>query len=210
VRPITKPGGTIIPCSALLEDWAEVLTPEGRERYEELRGRFERDFAALHFTYERARSASDRGDFEAARQLLEAAHEFVIGLAPERERMLRDLARYTRMLGAIAALPPLRPAQFQLPELATLASAGWLAHHFLVTVPERLRLRLGILRRSHPIVLRALRGASLHTPTHGPLPLNWARIDAARADWSTLDRESLQSFGSLLTTLFAAQQAPSG
>lgn len=193
--------------SALLEDWAEVLAPEGRQRYEELRQRFEREFAASHFTYERARSACDRGDFESARRLLEAGHEFVTGLAPERERMLRDLARYTRMLGAIAALPPLRPTQFQLRELATLARAGWLVHHLLATVPERLRLRLGILRRSQAIVVKVLQGAAHQAPADGARQLNWARIDAARADWSTLDRESLESFGSLVTTLLAAQPA---
>jgi hypothetical protein len=103
------------------------------------------------------------------------------------------------MLSAVAPLPALKPAQFQLPELATLAGLGSLLHPFLVTVPERLRLRLRILRRGQAIVLSTLTGGV----QEGARDPDWGRIDAARADWSTLDRESLVSFGSLVTALLA-------
>lgn len=192
--------------AAWLADWEVMLTPAGRAHYEDLRERFAREFEASHFTYQRARAASERGDIEAASRLLEAGHEFVAALAPDRERLLRDLARYTRMLGAVAPLPPLRPGQFQLRELAMLAGLGWFVHHFLATVPERLRLRLGILRRGRGMVLRVLPGPRLKL--RGSLDLSyWERIDAARADWSTLDRESLASFRCLLTMLLGGRPA---
>jgi hypothetical protein len=186
-----------------LADWEEMLTTAGRQRFEELRERFARELAASQFTYQRARAASDRGDFELAARLLEAGHEFVATLAPDRERLVHELSRYTRMLSAVAPLPPLRPAQFQLPELATLAGLGWLLHPFLVTVPERLRLRLRILRRGQVMVLRALPRSAWNAAALGAP--DWQRIDAARADWSTLDRESLTSFGSLVTGLLASE-----
>jgi hypothetical protein len=188
-----------------LADWEEMLTPAGRQRFEELRERFARELAASQFTYQRARAASDGGDFELAARLLDAGHEFVGSLAPDRERLVHELSRYTRMLSAVAPLPPLRPAQFQLPELAALAGLGWLLHPFLVTVPERLRLRLHILRRGQVIVLRALPRGGWNGGRLGAT--DWQRIDAARADWSTLDRESLMSFGSLVTALLASGRA---
>lgn len=190
--------------TAWLADWEEMLTPAGREHYEELRGRFARELEVSHFAYQRARAASESGDAEAAARLLEADHEFMAALAPDRERLLRDLDRYTRMLSAIAPLPPLRPGQFRLRELAMLAGLGWFVHHFLATVPERLRLRLGILRRGRTLVLRVL--PAVRPRPSGSLELSdWERIDAARADWSTLDRESLAAFRCLLTMLLAAR-----
>ena len=181
--------------TAWLEDWREILTPDGQRRYEELRERFERECAASEFTYRRARAAADRGDLDAARRLLEADQEFVTALAPDRDRLLRDLARYARMVGAGAPLPPLKPAQFQLRRLAALAALGWLAHQFLATVPERQRLRLTILRRGQAMVLRAIPPAATEEA------VDWERIHAAHADWSTLDREALESFRSLVTAL---------
>lgn len=192
--------------AAWLADWEEMLSPEGRQHYEELRERFAREFAASHFTYRRARAAFDRGDLDSAAQLLEAGQEFVAALAPDRDHLLRTLGRYTRMLGAVAPLPPLRPAQFQLRELSTLAGFGWLAHQFLATVPERLTLRLGILRRGQATVLRVLNGAGRSRPGTNLSIADWHRIDAARADWSTLDHESLASFGSLVTALTPAER----
>jgi hypothetical protein len=182
-----------------LADWEEMLTPAGRQRFEELRERFARELAASQFTYQRAKAASDRGEYDLATRLLEAGHEYVATLAPDRERLVRELSRYTRMLSAVAPLPPLRPAQFELPELATLAGLGSLVHPFLVTAPERLRLRLSILRRGQAIVLRALPRGGQSGSRLGAT--DWQRVDAARADWSTLDRESLTSFGSLVTAL---------
>lgn len=140
---------------------------------------------------------------KSAERLLDAGWEFVSALAPERERLLRDLVRYTRMLGAVAPLPPLRPAQFKLRGLATLAGLGWLAHQFLVTVPERATLRLQILRRGRQLVLRAIPCGDARR-ARGRAP-EWVRIDAAQADWSTLDRESLASFGSVVTALSASR-----
>lgn len=64
---------------------------------------------------------------------------------------------------------------------------------FLATVPERLKLRLGILRRGLAVVLRVLPGAGRRQPGARLCVPGWERIDAARADWSILDRESLLS-----------------
>jgi hypothetical protein len=183
--------------TAWLADWEELLTPEGRQRYDELRERFERESAASQFTYARAREAAERGDHEAATRLLEAGGEFVATLAPDRDKLLEDLTRYTRMLGAVAPLPPLRPAQFQLREVSALAGAGWIAHHFLATVPERVRLRLGILRRSRRVVLRTL-PSGLQRSSSGVSAADWSRVEAARSDWSTLDRMCLEHLLSFL------------
>jgi hypothetical protein len=187
--------------SAWLPDWEDILTPAGQQRYEELQERFGHEVAASRFTFERARAAFEKGETEVASRLLEAGYEYVAALALDRERLLRTLARHARMMGAVAPLPPLRPGQFQLRELATLAGLGWLVHQVLATVPERSRLRLDILRRGQTMALRVLLGAA-HGATAARIDSShWVRIDAAHNDWCTIDRESLASLGSVLSTL---------
>jgi hypothetical protein len=105
------------------------------------------------------------------------------------------------MMGAVARLRPLRPGQFELRELATLAGLGWLVHQVLATVPERSRLRLGILRRGQAMALRTLLGAAHRTAGARIDRSHWMRIDAAHNDWPTIDSEPLASFGALLRAL---------
>jgi hypothetical protein len=106
-------------------------------------------------------------------------------------RLLRTLARHARMMGAVA----------RLRELATLAGLGWLVHQVLATVPERSRLRLGILRRGQAMALRTLLGAAHRTAGARIDRSHWMRIDAAHNDWPTIDSEPLASFGALLRAL---------
>lgn len=187
--------------SAWLPDWEDILTPAGQQRYEELQERFAHEVAASRFTFERARAAFERGETEFASRLMEAGHEFMETVALDRERLLRTLARHARMMGAIAPLPPLRPGQFQLRELTALAGLGWLVHQVLATVPERARLRLGLLRRGQTLALRVLLGAAHGTTGARIDSSDWVRIEAAHDDWATIDRESLASLGSLVRTL---------
>lgn len=178
--------------TSLVVDWQEVVTPEGRRAYEELRARFANERAALDLTCDRA--AESRRAEEAA-QLLAAGYSFLEHVVRERRMLLENIGRYSRMVGAIAPVPPLRPGDFQLRQLVTLAGVGAVFHHLLITMPERLRLRVLILRGGLGVVLRAYaRGAR---PEH----TDWKLVATARADWNTLNAETLDSFRALVTSV---------
>ena len=186
--------------AAINRDWDKVLTPAGQRAYEELRGRFGRERAAIDLSYDRADQARRTGDRQEAARLLQVGYEYLAQIAPDRERLLDGLKLYSRMCAAIVPLPPLRPTAFKLPELATLAGLGVLAHHLLVTIPDRFRLRLELLRRGLGLSLRALfRGAQPQTAAS--LESHWGRVLAARSDFHTISDETLESFAALVSAL---------
>jgi hypothetical protein len=184
--------------TSLTVDWTEVVSPAGRRAYEELRSRFANERAALDFTCDRA--AESRRAEEAA-QLLAAGYSFLEHVVVERRRLLENMARYSRMIGAIAPVPHLRPGDFELRQLMTLAGVGAVAHHLLVTMPERLRLRIFILRNGLSVVLRAYARGSR------PERTDWQLVAAARADWNTLNAETLDSFRALVTSVVLPSEA---
>ncbi len=116
-------------------------------------------------------------------------------LAEDRQQLLVSMARYSRMVTALMPLPPLSAGAFRLRSIRTLAGLSAVAHHLLVTVPERFRLRLIVLRRGFLIVLRAL---AQRRPETAP---RWAFVIDALADWHTLDAETLESFRALVTAV---------
>jgi hypothetical protein len=184
--------------TSLVVDWAEVVSPAGRRAYEDLRARFASERAALDLTCDRA--AESRRTEEAA-QLLAAGYSFLEHVVVERRLLLENMARYSRMVGAIAPVPPLRPGDFHLRQLVTLAGVGAIVHHLVVTMPERLRLRVLILRTGLGVVLRAYaRGTRRRDP-------DWKLVATARADWNTLNAETLDSFRALVTSVVLPSEA---
>jgi hypothetical protein len=186
--------------ASINKDWEAILTPAGRRAWGELRERFDREKAAIEFSYLKAERAHDEGDAEEAGRLLSVGYDYLAVIAPDRERLLEGLKLYSRMCAAIVPLPPLRPMAFRLPQLVTLAGLGLLAHHLLVTIPDRFRLRLELLRRGLGIALRALLQGG-QRERHGRLDPDWAKVLAARTDFHTVSEETLESFAALVTAL---------
>jgi hypothetical protein len=181
-------------------DWEAILTPGGLRAYEDLKDRFDREKAAIDFSYAKAEAARDDGDVQEAGRLLAVGYDYLALVAPDRETLLDGLKLYSRMCAAIVALPPLRPTAFRLPQLVTLAGLGVLGHHLLVTIPDRFRLRLELLRRGLGIALVVLlRGT--HRERGGRLDPDWARVLAARTDFHTISEETIESFGALVSAL---------
>ena len=181
------------------QDWETLLTPAGLRAYEDLRDRFDRERAAIDLSYVKAEEARDGGDVEEAGRLLAVGYDYLSLVAPDRERLLDGLKLYSRMCAAIVPLPPLRPTAFRLPQLVTLAGLGMIAHHLLVTIPDRFRLRLELLRRGLGIALRALlRGTHARS---GQLDPDWAKVLAARTDFHTISEETIESFAALVSAL---------
>lgn len=186
--------------ASISQDWDQVLTPAGRRAWEELRERFDREKAAIDLSYVQAERLKDEGDVGEAERLLAVGYDYLAVVAPDRERLLEGLKLYSRMCAAIVPLPPLRPMAFRLPQLVTLAGLGLVAHHLLVTIPDRFRLRLELLRRGLGIALRALLQGG-QRERHGRLDPDWAKVLAARTDFHTISEETLESFAALVTAL---------
>ena len=188
----------------VLRDWDLVLTPKARVELERARNRVGAQLDLVDLTYSQARAARDLGSHEEALRLLDVGCDLIEGYCPTMLRAIAAMSVLSRMVAAMAPPRPLRPAAFQLRELAQLARLNAFLHHFLVTSIERFRLRLTILSRGFStlvrIVLRSTRRAHDGAEAlHAELP----RLEAARADVRTLSDESLDALRMLLEGLAA-------
>ena len=175
-------------------DWRRLITPARRRELARVRERLGMDGAVVDLSLGRAVELAAAGDHEEAVRLLVGAYVIVAQAATDRAELLRCMARYSRMLTCLMPLPPVAPSAFRLRSLVTMAGVGALAHYLLVTVPERLRLRLLVLRCGGSLLLRAVARAGARGG-----PPRWDVVAAAQADWHTIDEEAVESFRALLT-----------
>lgn len=187
------------------EEWSTVLSPAGRQAFAHLHEMWRLEEDLVDWSYERAANAS--AERVEALRLLAASYDYLAALVPDRTDRLKRMALYSRLVLAIAPLPPVRPSRFRLSGVAAAARLGVMAHHFLVATGERFRLRLFVLRQGFRLVLRTLLDTQRRLEAEDARA-EWDRILAARHDFRRLDDETIESCRVLVAALGTLSVAP--
>jgi hypothetical protein len=188
-------------------DWELLLTPRGERTFHAMEKRVHAELALADFALGRAAEARQLGSTEEAIQLLDTGCNIIKWFAPSMGKALAGMAVFSRMVSAMAPVAPLRPRDFQLTQLASLAYLNRLIHQFLVTTAERFRLRVYMLRRGFDIAMHFLFQARVRIEGREPsVEAAWDAVAALRHDFGTLTEESLESFRVLLTSLAAERK----
>ena len=188
-------------------DWQLLLTPRGNNVYRTIEGRVEGEMALANLTYEEAFSVRALGSVDEAKHLLDVGYRVIERFSPSMLQLLTTMARFSRMVSAMAPVTPLRPKDFRLTELASLAYLNGLIHQFLVSTSERFRLRIYILGQSFGLATRSLLRSTERIAADDPeAEREWEQVDAIRQDFDTLTRDSLDTLRVLLTTLAAEKR----
>jgi len=185
-------------------DWEMLLTPRGEKVYGAIEGKVRAEIGMADLSFEHALVYRQLGTTEEAIRLLDVGYRVIEKFAPDMLRLLAAMATFSRMVSAIAPVQPLRPKNFRLVQVASLAYLHGMLHQFLVSASERYRLKLYILGRSFGLATRFLL-KSIQTLGEGAAAKEadreWEQIDAIRADFQTLTDESLDSLRVLLTAM---------
>lgn len=188
-------------------DWQLLLTPRGESVYRTIEGRAESEMAVANLTYDEAFSVKELGSVEEAKHLLDVGYRVIERFSPSMLQLLAAMARFSRMVSAMAPVTPLRPRDFRLTELASLAYLNGLVHQFLVSTSERFRLRVYILGQSFGLATRSLLRSTQRIVADEPeAEREWEQVDAIRQDFDTLTRDSLDTLRVLLTSLSAEKR----
>src|SRR5262245_7810715 len=115
--------------AAVWRDWELLLTPRGARAYQEIEERVQADLAVADLTLRRALEARRLGSTSEALQLLDAGYEMIEGFAPNMRSLLAHMSTFSRMVAAMAPLPPLSPRDFRLTQLVRLAYVSGALHH---------------------------------------------------------------------------------
>ena len=191
---------------AIERDWEMMLTAKGRGAIEALELQVLCDGAAVESARIGALSARERADFAQATRLAGLAYRAVEEATPDRLKRLRAMGVCIRMATAILPVPALKPRNFKLTQLASLAGLSKFIHHLLVSTGERFLLRLYVLGLGYRIITRSLSGASTNVKNEVGDVWAWDIFDRATADWSTLEKEHIESFRVFVLSLTAEKR----
>lgn len=188
-------------------DWEMLLTPKGARVLRGIESRVRGQLDLANLTYEEAFSVRELGSVEEAKELLEAGYRVLEHFSPSMYRLLAAMSTFSRMVSAMAPMPPLRPPRFRVSQISSMAHLHRLLHHVLVSSNERFRLRTYILGRSFALASRVLM-RSTHNIVRGAgeTEREWDQIQAVRADMTLLTNESLDSLKILLASLAAERK----
>ena len=183
-------------------DWEMLLTPRGEKVYGAIEGKVRAEIGMADLSFEHALVYRELGTTEEAIRLLDVGYRVIEKFAPDMLRLLAMMATFSRMVSAIAPVRPLRPKDFRLVQVSSLAYLHGMLHQFLVSASERYRLKMYILGRSFGLatrfLLKSIRNLGLGTTEAAR---EWDQIEAIRSDFQTLTDESLDSLRILLTAI---------
>jgi hypothetical protein len=192
---------------AVRRDWELLLTPRGEKLYKSIEGRVHSEMALAELTYDEAFSVRELGSVDEAIHLIDVGYKVIEKFAPNMLKLLAAMATFSRMVSAMAPVNPLRPRDFKLAQIVSLAYLNGLLHQFLVSTAERYRLRVYILGRSFALGARFLLESTQRIVRKEPeADREWDQIQAIRQDFQTLTTESLDSLKVLLTSLAAEKR----
>jgi len=192
---------------AVRRDWQLLLTPRGEKVYRTIEGRVHSEIALANLTYDEALSFKQLGSVDEARELLDVGYRVIERFNPSMLQLLTTMAVFSRMVSAMAPVTPLRPRDFRLAEIASLAYLNGIIHQFLVSTSERFRLRLYVLGQSFGLATRALLRSTRRIAHDEPeAEQEWEQVDAVRQDYETLTHDSLETLRVLMTSLAAEKR----
>jgi hypothetical protein len=189
-------------------DWEILLNANEQQLLSRMRSQVDGNLAMADYAYDRAEEQRRKGAVDDAIRLLDVGYATVERVAPDLRRLLAGMALFSRMVSAMVPVRPLRPRDFKVSQLASLAALNQILHRFLVGASERFRLRLYILGQGLGMVLRFLSGSTRRIrETRSTADRDWDNVAALRSDFHTISDESLESFRLCLASLAAQGRA---
>ena len=188
-------------------DWELLLTPKGERLYHSIEGRVHNEMALAAIAYDEAFTVRELGSLDDSKQLLDVGYKVIEKFSPNMMKLLAAMASFSRMVSAMAPVAPLRPRDFKLAQISSLAYLNGVLHQFLVSTAERFRLKMYILGRSFDVGSRFLLQSTQRIVRNEPeVQREWEQVRAIRDDFQTLTDESLEGLRQLLTSLAAERK----
>jgi hypothetical protein len=185
-------------------DWDMLLNTSDQALLAQMRSQLEGGLAMADYAYDKADEQRRTGTVDEAIRLLYVGYGMIEQVAPDLRRLLSGMAVFSRMVSAMVPVQPLRPRDFKVTQLASLAALNQILHRFLVTAQERFRLRLYILGQGASMILRFLAGSTRHIKeTRSTEERDWQGVHDLRDDFRTVSDQSLESFQVCLASLAA-------
>jgi hypothetical protein len=183
-------------------DWEDLLKGEKAEWYEDTKSGIENNTKLIRMTMNEAKDIKQLGDIEEALRFLRIGGDVIQEFTPGLLCLLKEMMKFSRMVGAMAPVSPLLPSQFHIAEMINLAVLNQMLHQIVVSAKQRFRLKLRIIATGVKIT-----SGYLLTRIHRVLDRRstseqeWVEIVNAGQDFQQLTTESVESFKNLMGAL---------
>ena len=185
-------------------DWETLLNTNDQVLLTRMSGQLDGSLAMADYAYARADQQRAVGSVDEAISLIEVGYGEIARAAPDLLRLIAGMAVFSRMVSAMVPVAPLRPRDFTVAQLSSLAALNQILHRFLVTTGERFRLRLYVIGQGVGMVVRFLAGTTRRIrETRAADDRDWKDVAALRGDFRTLTEESLESLRACLASVAA-------
>jgi hypothetical protein len=186
--------------AAAARGWEETLGPASGAVYDQVRGYVEAHTLMVEVPYRRAREEEAAGAREEALHLLWLGGRSLEISTPPLLRVIRGVLSLTRRAAALGPVPALSRPSFRTREIRGLAALHASIHRVLVTMRQRMVLRLAMISVGSRWTCRLLE-SSTAAALDDPDAARWERMEALSADLGALAREALASLRLVLASL---------
>ncbi len=187
------------------EDWLFLVSLELDGRLNDLEGSFSIDHFLLDECRREARAAAEAGDHARALEYVTLAATTALEAVPDRLRRLEAMAVTSRMVAAVAVLPPVRREPLSLRGTRGLAFVGALVERLIVATDEVFRFRATLLAFSYRLVSRVLEGVRREAERRGATQVP-ADFEPGTKDFEALDAEQVECARTLARSARAVQR----
>ena len=183
-------------------DWQTLLSPASEKIFRHARVEIETNTTMVEVAVQEALAIKRLGDFDEAVRFLNIGSEVIERFTPNLLSLLTVMAKFSRMVSAMAPVNPVLPEGFHLAELTNLAHLHKMLHQMLISTKQRFRLKLFIIGKGISITSRYLLLRIKDIVTHrSQTDKEWEEIIGIGNDFQKLSQESVRSFHALLEAL---------
>ncbi len=183
-------------------EWIELLDPTSERIFQKATLEIEGNTAIVGMVVDEAMEVRQLGDLDEAIRFLNIGGDVIERFTPNLLALLSVMAKFTRMVSAIAPVNPIVPGDFHLSELTSLAHLHRILHHVLASAKQRFRLKLYILGKALSITSHYFAKNIRNVVTHRSSDdREWDQIFGVQQDFQRLSNESVRSFRVLLEAL---------
>jgi hypothetical protein len=174
------------------KDWNALHDLSKSDSYKILEFLIGTNVEAISKTYEDANERKQLGSIEEAKKLLDAGCTIISRFTPNILSLISIMMKFSRMLVAITPFKPLKPGNFKITQLASLAVLNVLVSQFLVSVKDRFRLKMYIIGKGITMA-----GSYLIKTTKNIITSreeeekDWEKIEDLLNDYKELSQETL-------------------
>ena len=174
------------------KEWDRLYELTGANSFAHVKHCVDSKVMAIDLAYGEANELKQLGSMQEALKLLDVGCNIITEFTPSMYRLIATMMRFSRMVIAITPVKPLKPGNFKIAQLASLALLNVVINQFLISMKDRFKLKLYIIGKGIYMAGSYLvKSTKTLIGSKGEEEKDWQRINDLLSDYKELSRETM-------------------